>query len=242
MISFVFYFHSSRSDNLLQTLRLLERREGTGRDVVLVCNDRFGGPTAGYRLINMDMEEYKKPVMCNAGVSEAKGDIVALLDSDRIMPAGYFSSAAANLQRGQFLSCRRIMNLSRAHSDEELEGGPLEFTEEWRAEDCELWRRNLFSGNTVFHRKDYIDSGGMDESFVGYGFADTDMTMNVMSKGFSPVWSDETEIHLHHEKNVSDGGKMKGGEARKRMADSNMCRFLKKWRMREYWSRCRCIL
>jgi hypothetical protein len=242
MISFVFYFHSARYHNLAQTLRFLENREILDREVILVCNDSMEVRPRGCRLINMGLAEYRKPLMCNTGVNEAKGDMVALMDADRIMPAGYFSRAANEVKRGQFMSCRRILNLSRPHSDEEIERGDLQVAEEWRAEGCELWRRNLFSGNTVFHREDYLKSGGMDESFVGYGFADTDMTMNVISKGFLPVWSDETEIHLHHEKDVSWNGSMHGKETRKKMAESNLCRFLKKWRMKEYLRRCGRIL
>ncbi len=78
----------------------------------------------------------------------------------------------------------------------------------------------------------------MDESFVGYGFADTDMTMNITSKGYQPSWSDETELHLYHAKNVSWAGGMHGGEERTRMAEENMCRFLKKWRMKGYLGMC----
>ncbi len=136
MISFVFYLHSSRSDNLTQTLRLLEARETVEKEVVLVCNDRLGGCTPGCRVINMEMDDYRKPVMCNVGVRESKGRVVALMDSDRVMPAGYFSRAFREIERGQFLSCRRILNLSRPHSDEEIQGGEIECSEEWRAEGC----------------------------------------------------------------------------------------------------------
>jgi len=242
MISFVFYLHSSRSENLAQTLRILETRERVEKEVILVCNDKLTCTPKGCRVLNMELPEYRKALMCNVGVAEAKGEIVALMDSDRVMSAGYFSSAAREVARGQFMSCRRILNLSRPHSDEEIERGDLEFEEEWRAEGCELWRRNLFSGNTVFHREDYLRSGGMDESFVGYGFADTDMTMNVISKGFLPVWSEGPEVHLYHAKDVSWGGSMHGKETRTKMAESNMCKFLKKWRMKDYLRMCRCMI
>lgn len=242
MISFVFYLHSSRSENLAQTLRMLGVRERIDMEVVVVCNDRLDDPPPMCRVINMELPEYRKPLMCNVGVSEAKGDVVALMDSDRIMPSGYFSRASREVKRGQFMSCKRILNLSRPHSDDEIDRGEIEFEEEWRAEGYELWRRNLFSGNTVFHKEDYLKAGGMDESFVGYGFADTDMTMNVMSRGFLPVWSEETELHLHHVKNVSWDGGIHGRETRTRMAEANMCRFLKKWKMKDYLCRCGRIL
>lgn len=221
---------------------MLDAREKEEKELILVCNDVFNERPPGCRIINMGLDGYRKTLMCNVGVRESKGTVVALMDSDRIMPPGYFSKASREIKRGQFLSCLRILNLSRPHSDEEIEKGELEYSEEWRAKGCELWRRNLFSGNTVFHREDYLESGGMDESFVGYGFADTDMTMNIISKGFKPSWSDETEIHLHHAKDVSWGGKMHDQDTRTRMAEKNMCMFLKKWRMKEYLKNCRCMI
>ena len=59
-------------------------------------------------------------------------------------------------------------------------------------------KKNLFSGNTIFYKQDYLDCGGMDESFVGYGFADNDMNLNVISKGYKAVWLNDLEIHLNH--------------------------------------------
>jgi hypothetical protein len=241
MISFVFYFHSARMDNLRQTLRLLTARERSIGEILLVCNDRTNEPLPG-RVLNMGMKEYCKPVMCNAGVAEARHEVVALLDSDRILPPKYFSRGKRRLEPGTFVSCRRMLNLARPHTDDEIEEGSLEFAEEFRAEGWELWRKNLFSGNTMFFREDYVECGGMDESFVGFGFADTDMTRNVLSRGYRAVWTDADEIHLHHPKNVFEAGEESGRERRLEQARGNLCRLLRKWRDREYWANCPCMI
>lgn len=242
MISFVFYFHSARSDNLRQTLRLLFERERAIGEVLLVCNDETQESFPRCRVLNMGMGEYCKPVMCNFGVRQARGEIVALLDSDRILPPAYFTKNYRNLAQGEFMSCRRMFNLVRPHTDEELESGSLEFEEETRAEGYELWRKNLFSGNTMFFRNDYLEAGGMDESFVGFGFADTDMTRNVISKGFAAKWVEANEMHLYHPKNVFEVGVESGRERRMEMAMKNVCRFLRKWKDESYWKSCPCLL
>ena len=121
MISFVFYFHSSRINNLKQTLRLLLKREKSIKEVVLVCNDRTDEIFEGCNLHNMEMNEYNKPKMCNLGVSKASEDLVVLLDSDRILPRGYFDKLGLELRMGQFASCRRMFNIKYECSDEQIE-------------------------------------------------------------------------------------------------------------------------
>lgn len=241
MLSFVLYFHSSRIDNLRQTLRFLFSRERIRKEVVLICNDETDEEFKGCRLINMGLRDYMKPVMCNLGVREAKGEVVALLDSDRILPEGYFAAALKALGRGDFLSCRRMLNLDAPYRDSDIFSDNFDYQEEFRSEGWELWQKNLFSGNTLFHRSDYLEAGGMDESFVGYGFADNDMTRNVLAKGFRARWYESTEIHLHHAREAMESGEVVGVERRREIMHGNMCRFLRKWRMKEYFRHCRCL-
>lgn len=240
MLSFVIYFHSSRTENLRQTLRFLFYRERTEKEVVLICNDSTEEEFKGCRLVNLGLSDYRKPLMCNLGVKDAKGDVVALLDSDRILPDGYFLRAAKELRRGQFVSCERILNLDRPYVDREINNEEFGHEEEVRSTGWELWRKNLFSGNTLFYRADYLNSGGMDESFVGYGFADNDMTRNVLSKGYQAVWRDVAELHLWHPRQAMESGKVVGVERRRKTTHRNMCKFLKKWRMKEYLRHCGC--
>lgn len=235
------YFHSSRLDNLRQTLRMLFSRERSEKDVVLVCNDRTEETFEGCRLFNLRAEDYRKTVMCNLGVREARGEVIALMDSDRVLPQGFFSSVASGLRRGEFVSCARMLRIMAPASDEQINKGEFKYEEEFRSKGWCLWRRNLFSGNTIFHKSDYLDAGGMDESFVGYGFADNDMTRKVASMGFRTRWIDATELHLYHAKEALEGGSMVGERGRTLKAHENMCKFLKKWKDKEYLRRCRCM-
>ena len=104
MISFVFYFSSRRIDNLRQTLRFLSKNENLkDKEVILVCNDSVQDDflLPNYKLYNLNLDTYNKPNLCNFGVSKANCDIVALLDSDRILPFGYFEDIAKKIRRKQ---------------------------------------------------------------------------------------------------------------------------------------------
>lgn len=233
-ISVVYYFHSSRKENLKQAIRLLKKMNGESvGEIITVCNDQTD-EIFDANNHNMHMEEYKKPVMCNFGVEKASFPLVALLDSDRVLPKGYLKKAESTIQPGKFISCKNMMNLKKDYSDEDIEAGNFEFELEERSNYWEIRKKNLFSGNTIFSKKDYMSAGGMDESFVGYGFADNDMTINIARKGFSPAWTDELEIHLFHEKTIMEGGKMVGFEQYKKTSQKNLNKFLKKWKLKEF--------
>lgn len=242
MVSFVIYFHSTRVENLRQTLRFLFSRERFEKEVVLVCNDSCGERFVGCRVINLGLSDYQKPTMCNLGVREAKFDIVALLDSDRVLPDGYFAKNSRRLRRGEFMTCSRIVNLLDPRTDSQIFAEDYEFDEEFRSRTWELWRKNLFSGNTMFYKSDYLEAGGMDESFVGYGFADNDMTKNVLNRGFKGRWNDDTEVHLYHPKEAMESGRIVGVDRRRQITNQNMCKFLRKWRMKEYIRLCGCMI
>jgi hypothetical protein len=232
MISFVFYFSSRRIDNLRQTLRFLSRNENLEKnEVVLVCNDsvkeEFYLPD--YKLYNLNLDTYNKPKLCNFGVSQSKNEIIALLDSDRIMPYNYFENISKNIRKKQFVSNLILHKLDNEYNDEEIENKSFRYGIEIKSKKCEIRKKNLFSGNTIFYKKDYLSSGGMDESFEGYGFADNDMTYNIMSKGYNIHWNNEVEIHLYHPIEFLYKGKILSGEEFKKISRSNLEKLKNKW-------------
>lgn len=231
LISFVYYFHSMRTENLKQTLRFLFKRESSIGEVILVCNDTTKERFEGCTLFNLGLGSYEKPKMCNFGVSKASHDVVALLDSDRILPTGYFKNILERIRPGLMFSCERLLGLDRQYTDEEIESGNFSWQLEMKSRTCEIRMKNLFSGNTTFMKDDYIRSGGMDEQFVGYGFADNDMTLNVLSKGMEAVWEEGYELHLHHEKQTMEDNKIVNLEQFKKTSQKNLVQYLKKWGM-----------
>lgn len=152
--------------------------------------------------MDLGLDRYMKPLMCNVGVGLAKNAKIVLLDSDRILPYSYFSRAAEELDAGTVITTKRLYNLDREYSDWEIENDAVVKTEDFRTEDNEIRRKNMFAGNTLMMKDDYYVCGGMDESYTGYGFADTDMTERAMTAGLDLVFLNEEELHLWHPKTI----------------------------------------
>lgn len=210
MISFVIYFHPSRMNNLKQTLRFLTSREEklfeNGAEIILICqtscDPQIFEKYPFLKLTNLNLPIYNKPKMCNTGVLLAKHEVITILDSDRILPKNHFYKIAKTIKPSEFISTCNLHNLIKGYTDEEINAGQFRATRTLKSKKWELRKKNLFAGNTTFYKEDYLSCGGMDESFVGYGFADNDMTYNVMHSGKTVIWTNEVELHLHHKREI----------------------------------------
>lgn len=233
-LSFVIYFHSSRLDNLKQMIRLLKRREDvTHSELVLACQDSCDWIPDGFgasRSLSLGLSQYRKPFLCNRGVEASTGRVVALLDSDRVLPANWFSSAADTVRDGVIITSKNLLWCPRPYTDQEIERGNPELLPDPKSPINELLKKNAFSGNTVMLREDYLKVGGMDESFVSYGFADNDMVENCRKHGMTFVFREEPELHLFHDKYVIMDGQPMPRDQFKAYTLLNGLKFCLKWK------------
>ena len=201
-ISFVTYVHSYRTTNLLQTIRFLKKREPnlSESEFILVVQDQLPDFTGiwNIRQFNLNSPDYCKPRMCNLGIKHAIHPIIALIDSDRILPENYFYSTACQLKPKQFITTASLDKILHECTDSEIDNNQFNFRREVRSQELELGIKNLFSGNTVFFQEDYWSAGGADERFIGYGFADNDMTQTILAANNQPIYLDQRELHLFY--------------------------------------------
>lgn len=204
MISFVFYTHSVRLPNLKQTLYSLSQREPFYKDCqkIVVFQDKLI-QIDDCECYCLELDTYKKPMMCNFGVTKASFPIVALLDSDRILPHHYFIENSKILKNDEMITVKTIVKLNQDVPWDFKGYQSFSHYKELRSETNEFRQKNLFSGNTLFYKDKYFEIGGMDEDYIGYGFADNDMTQNALSKGCKQIFRNLEEIHLFHEQSVS---------------------------------------
>lgn len=227
--SFVIYYHTRRIDNLLQTLRFLTRWHQPvieQSELILVCHDRCGPVESEFgrtRNFNLELPEMMLPRQCNFGIRQAESENIILLESDRLLPPGYFDAVLTDLKPKQVITTLRMIRPHRPYSDDDLIADQFERYDEWRSATNETLCRNLFSGNATFKAQDYWEAGGMDEAYVGYGWADHDTT-NAMTKiGCQPVFRNEMEIHLWHEPMTY------GSVDQKQLFINNGLRYCRKW-------------
>ena len=135
------------------------------------------------------------------------------------------------LEEGIQITTKNMIKFSRALTDEEIATGQWKlpwnqnasYKEEHRSDTNEVGRRNMWSGNTAFMKSDFEKAGRMDESYKGYGWADSDMTYAMETAGVKSVYRDELEFHLWHPSATYGEGDQK------KMFIDNGVRFCKKW-------------
>jgi hypothetical protein len=240
LASFVIGFHTARIDNLLQTLRfLVDDHAEVVKDCYLeaVCQDCVDVlPPNQYDELDIIRESFHRscitslnlkhmhlPFVTNHGIENAETDKIIVLESDRILPKGYFASVIAEMKEGVQITCGHMKKLTHMTSDEDIKRMNFIATDEYRSNSNEIGMRNAWSGNTAIMRQDWEKSGRMDETYKGYGWADTDMTCAMEKAGIHTLFRPEIELHLWHSPATYGEGDQK------QMFIDNGLYFCKKW-------------
>lgn len=215
-LSFVIGFHTARLDNLLQTLRFLLKYHSeivTKSEFLAVCQNTMAEAPEAYcrqlndlvgnfvqhRLFDLKLPCMQVPTVTNFGMNQATADRVVLLDSDRILPPGYFCKVIEQLGPKRSITASRLRKLLGPVTDEQIISGELEFREEHRSKAHAMGMRNMWAGNTAIWRADFFEAGQMNPAYVGYGWYDNDMGQRMNRIGVKDIYLDYTELHLHHE-------------------------------------------
>jgi hypothetical protein len=224
-VSFLVFCDSSRQENLFQTLRFLIKREPglmNRSEIIVVCQDEIPHPPFPVRLINLRLSCFNKPMMVNRGVENAQGEVIVILDGDRILPFEYFTNTLAIFDTGKVFCPRTLYKMDKTCSDDEIELRKFNLIADFRLPEAVPGRKNAFSGMALMGRNDYWHAGGMDETLVGYGCSDTDFTMTCLKKGLDIVYTEDEELHLWHKVNMSYNNFFVTNL-------KSVCRFCKKW-------------
>lgn len=193
----------------MQTLRFLTKWHGEvvrESELITVCQDTYEPGTligwAKHKHFNLDLGYMHLPFVTNFGVDKATNEKLIILESDRILPPGYFAEVIEQLQDGLQITTKKMLRPQKDLIDREIESGDFEYKEEYRNEAIWPGERNMWSGNTALTKSDYYGCGQMDEFYKGYGWADGDMTLTMEKHGVKSIYRDELEIHLWHEANT----------------------------------------
>jgi hypothetical protein len=205
--SFIISFHSFRIDNLLQTIRFLESNHPdvvAHSELILLCQDQISpikSSFANTQTVCMHLPNMQKCKAINHGAKLAAANKIILLDSDRILPPGYFLKVLTTLQPKTVVSARTTHRLTRMATDQEINEVPFKLEPRKHT--------NIFSGNASFYVSDYWAAGGMNEKYIGYGWEDDDMSQRMLHSRANFVYREEIEIHLHHHRDSYGTGDQK---------------------------------
>lgn len=228
-LTFIVSGHPARTGNLCQCLRLLAAHEPDLIGRVVVAWNGDVAPEFPVRVrVACSVGPFSKPRMMNAAVRASGGgrdQLLALLDGDRILPAGYFRRAVAAWRPRSVVSTVQLFANQRAATDDEIEAGTVPREGDYRSTDNLPFSKVAFAGNAVIGLDDYWDLGGMDETFEGYGFSDTDFTQSAVAAGFRFIWMEEPETHLWHPRDIPAADYNASNER-------NGLRYLRKWGLR----------
>ncbi len=199
------------------------------QQLVLVCQDYglIDSPFHNTKQIELGADTYNRCRMLNLGVLHTEGEVIVLLDSDRILPANYFTEAINSIQGGECLTTLRLYSVTKDCTDDDIETGYVPLKEDFRSVNVAPRKKNMFAGNTIMWRNDFLRLDGFDEQFEGYGFADNDMTLRA-SKLLQLRYSNHMELHLHHPREIVWRGRSLTHEQFKVVSAINAGRLLRK--------------
>lgn len=229
--SFIIPFPLARLDNVLQTIRMLQINDPEvveKSEIIFVCQDRCGKidcQFAKYQLHNMQLPNMQKCKLLNHAVKQANSETLVILDSDRVLPQSYFKTVLESHKTNTAVTTTKLYRMTKPVMDKDLISGNYQYEEENRSVENKAMMRNLFAGNVVLKTADYWKAGGMDEEYIGYGFEDHDMTNRLIYAGVVPIWKEDIEIHLYHERLTYGSGDQK------KMFLDNGIRYSKKWNL-----------
>lgn len=216
MHSFIIHYHSRRFDNLLQTLQFLQLNHSeviAKSELILLCQDKCTVPVEGFanvHQISMNLDVMDLPLLTNEGVKQSKFDKIVILESDRILPKGYFQEALDELQPGVMITTQHMKKLLAPATNEEIIAGQYQTYCDDRSIKCEFGIKNMWSGNTACMKEDFLKVGGIDPYYRGYGWADCDMTLTMEQAGIQSIYKKNyTELHLWHEQQTYGTGDQK---------------------------------
>lgn len=251
--TFVIGFHTQRLDNLLQTLRFLKYNHESfikNCQLITVCQDSVNKKNISkvkfetidqieiienfnywcqyfgcWNHFDMNIKYMQLPILSNFGISKATSNKIFLLESDRILPMGYFEQIYEKLEQGYQWTSKNMRKLIQSTSDEEIKNGNYKYKNEHRSNNNEIGMRNIWSGNTAFMKTDFYKAGKMDIEYKGYGWADNDMTLAMELAGIQSILEENIlELHLWHPSVTYDGNKDS-----KIMFIENGLKFCSKW-------------
>lgn len=149
--------------------------------------------------------DYNRAWTLNAGARVARGEALILHDNDMLVPEAYAEEALRRVREGwDFGDLKRFtFYLAEETTRAYFGGAPLRPA-------ASTVVQNLQGASIVASRRAYLDLGGFDESFVGWGGEDNEFWERAEAAGRVWGWGYLPFVHLFH---AAQKEKLRGSEA-----------------------------
>jgi N-terminal domain of galactosyltransferase/Glycosyl transferase family 2 len=138
---------------------------------------------------------YSRSWSFNVGAQAAQGEVLILHDNDMLVPTDYISGILDRIREGaQVVNAKRFVLYMSQRATEAVCAG----SDSWLAEPpISIVQNALGGGSVAITHQAFLDIGGMDESFVGWGgedneFWDRAQTLKIWNFGWLSL------VHLWH--------------------------------------------
>ena len=216
MYSLVILFSNDRLEQL-QIMMNCWRQQAEGFEdcekILVVDGKLIQKPEGDWTVLEIQRNQaaYCWADTLNAGVQAATKQIVFYYDSDRIISRGHVQYCLETLyQEAAYVYTPKLFSFHAwpaTMSIEQLcqaadrpdEHRSTMLYPDFRVSDPEHYEhKNPFSGGVAFRKETFLDHGGFDRRFIGYGYPDFDFFMNTTRRGAKFVQAPGAELHMPH--------------------------------------------
>jgi GT2 family glycosyltransferase len=186
--------------NQIEVIVVIDGSEDGTREMV----STFEAP---FRLHLLWQANSGRAAACNAGIRQAAGDLLILLDDD-MEPFPHFLVAHRQVHLG--VDRLGVMGAVPIHLDE-TSSPTVRFVgakfnahlERLARPDHELQLRDFYSGNFSIGRQTLLEVGLFDETFTIYGNEDLELCVRMQEAGIKLIYSSEAAARQHYIKDFA---------------------------------------
>lgn len=207
MISIFTIYSPDRKEILEKTIACLEDVIGYKQaQKILIVDGKSNIFPENWEVFEIEKQGYLHWKMAwSIAVTAMKYDIFWYLESDRIVSNNYLELVLSQFEEKtiyypkNLYSLAEDVNIVQLKRLREYQKPKNLLIEDQRETIPKMeFKRNPISGNVLMGKKSYLESGGMDEKFYGWGFFDWDYFKTTYDLGFKFVQIDSIELHQKH--------------------------------------------
>lgn len=207
MISIFIIYSPDRKEILEKTISCLQEVKGySNAQKILIVDGKSNIFPDNWEIYEIEKKEYFHwKTAWDTAISVMKYDLFWYLESDRIVSKNYLELALDQFEENTIFYPKNLYSLTEDVSLQRLKRlrdyqkpSKLLIVDKRETVPKVEFKRNPISGNVLMSKQSYLNSGGMDERFYGWGFFDWDYFKTTYDLGYKFIQIESIELHQKH--------------------------------------------